>query len=385
MGTLKGFPNPPAMVRRRQSRRAPHAIGRSPATLAGPAFARALLAWYDREKRDLPWRRKPSAYRTLVSELMLQQTVVATVVPYFERFMARFPTLQALAAAREEEVLTLWSGLGYYSRARHLHRAAQLVVHEWGGALPSNEEELRELPGVGAYTAAAVAAIAFSRRTLPVDGNVARVLARILGERRPIDRPAVRTELRLQGQRLVPVQRPGDFAQAMMELGALCCLPREPRCAQCPVARFCRARAERATDRIPARTKRPAKRRIHLACVAVERQGRLLLVRRPAGTLLAGTWVLPLQEMREGEAATRAARRALVDLGLRVEGTPELVGELRHVFTHRDATASVFRARAQGRVAVTNARWVRGDELASIPLSTFGRKMIDCCLVDVIV
>jgi A/G-specific adenine glycosylase len=349
------------------------------------AFARTLLGWYDRTKRDLPWRREPSAYRTLVSELMLQQTVVATVVPYFERFVARFPSLQALAAACEDEVLTLWSGLGYYSRARHLHRTAQLVVRERAGTLPSNEDELLELPGVGPYTAAAVATIAFSRRTLPIDGNVARVLARILGERTPIDRPAVRAELRLQGQRLVPAQRPGDFAQAMMELGALCCLPREPRCPECPVARFCRARAERATGSIPARAKRAAKRRIHLACVAVERQGRLLLARRPAGTLLAGTWLLPLQEMREGEAATRAARRALVGLGLRAEGTPELVGELRHVFTHRDATASVFRARAQGRVAVTNARWVRGDELASIPLSTFGRKMIDCCQATAIV
>jgi A/G-specific adenine glycosylase len=223
-----------------------------------------------------------------------------------------------------------------------------------------------------------VAAIAFSRRTLPVDGNVARVLARILSERRPIDRPAVRAGLRAQGQPLVSARRPGDFAQAMMELGALCCLPRNPRCPQCPVARFCRARAARATSSIPARTKRPAKRHIHLAGVAVERQGRLLLVRRPAGTLLAGTWVLPLQEMRDGEAATRAARRALADLGLRVEGTPKLVGELRHVFTHRDATASVFRARVRGRIAVADARWVRGDELASIPLSTFGRKMIAC-------
>jgi A/G-specific adenine glycosylase len=367
---------------RRTSRRIYRSV---PAALSALAFARALLAWYDREKRDLPWRREPNAYRTLVSELMLQQTVVATVVPYFTRFMARFPTLQALAVAHEEEVLTLWSGLGYYSRARYLHRTAQLVVRERAGTLPSSEEELRELPGVGAYTAAAVAAIAFSRRTLPLDGNVARVLARILGERRPIDCPAVRAELRLQGQRLVPAQRPGDFAQAMMELGALCCLPRDPRCPQCPVAHFCRARAERATGRIPARTRRPAKRRIHLACVAVERQGRLLLVRRPAGTLLAGTWVLPLQEMREGERATRAARRALADLGLRVEGTPKLVGELRHVFTHRDATASVFRARAQGRVAVTHARWVRGGELASIPLSTFGRKMIDCSRADRIV
>ena len=376
MGTLKGFPNPPAMVRRRLCRRAPHATGLSPPTPAGPTFARALLAWYDRNKRDLPWRRKTNAYRTLVSEFMLQQTVVATVVPYFERFLARFATVQALAGAREDEVLALWSGLGYYSRARHLHRAARLVVHELGGTLPSNEEQLRQLPGVGAYTAAAVAAIAFSQRTLPVDGNVARVLARILGERRSIDRPAVRAGLRVQGQTLVPARRPGDFAQAMMELGARCCLPHEPRCPECPVAGFCRARSEGATATIPVRAKRPAKRRIHLACVAVERQGRLLLVRRPAGTLLAGTWLLPLQELRAGEAATRAARLALAGLGLLLEGSLRPIGDLRHVFTHRDATASVFGAHARGRVDTPDARWVRADELASLPLSTFGRKMI---------
>ena len=372
-----------------------------PAPLSSPACARALLVWYHRKKRDLPWRREPSAYHTLVSELMLQQTVVAAVVPYFERFTTRFPTLQALAAAREEDVLALWSGLGYYSRARHLHRTARLVVHQLGGALPSNEEDLRQLPGVGAYTAAALAAIAFSRRTLPVDGNVARVLARILGERRPIDRPAVRAGLRLQGEKLVPAQRPGDFAQAMMELGALCCLPRQPRCPQCPVARFCRARAQGATGSIPLRAKRPARRRIHLACVAVRRRGRLLLVRRPAKTLLAGTWVLPLQELRGGEAATRAAlaraelppaeaenlavlaqdgevdqHHALAGLGLRVEGSLRPVGNLRHVFTHRDARASVFSAHARGRIEIPDARWVRADELASLPLSTFGRKMI---------
>jgi A/G-specific adenine glycosylase len=182
--------------------------------------------------------------------------------------------------------------------------------------------------------------------------------------------------LRVQGQKLVPARRPGDFAQAMMELGALCCLPREPHCSECPMARFCRARAEGATSSIPVRAKRPAKRRIHLACVALERRGRLLLVRRPARTLLAGTWVLPLQERRAGEATTRAARRALAGLGLRAQGSLSPVGDLRHVFTHRDATASVFRTRARGRVDAPDARWVRAGELASLPLSTFGRKMI---------
>ena len=346
------------------------------ALIAGRDFARALLAWYDRKKRDLPWRRNPDAYRTLVSELMLQQTVVATVVPYFERFTARFPNLQTLAAACEDEVLALWSGLGYYSRGRNLYRTARLVVNELGGKIPSEEDDLQQLPGVGAYTAAAVAAIAFSRRTLPVDGNVARVLARIFGERGAIDRTDVRARLRLQGQALVPARRPGDFAQAVMELGALCCVPREPRCRECPMTRFCRAHADQTTDSIPVRAKQAAKRQIHLACVAVERRGRLLLVCRPAGTLLAGTWILPLQELRSGETAGQAAGRVLSSLGLRVEGSLVPVGDLRHIFTHRDATASVFRARARGQVNGAEARWVRADELGSLPMSSFARKMI---------
>jgi A/G-specific adenine glycosylase len=349
---------------------------RSTRALAEPGFARALLAWYDRERRDLPWRRHPSAYRTLVSELMLQQTGVATVVPYFERFLARFPTLQDLAAASEDQVLSLWSGLGYYSRARHLHRAARVLVDERGGQLPSQEDELRRLPGVGAYTAAAVAAIAFSRPTLPVDGNVARVLARLLGERRTIDNPLVRAELRRRGRPLVPGQRPGDFAQALMELGALRCVPRLPRCPDCPVGHFCRARAQAATAAIPARTTKPARRRMDLVCAVFERRGRVLLVQRPAGSLLGRTWLLPLESLRSRETIAQAVRRLAAELGLTLQRSPTLLGRIRHIFTHRDARASVFRARATGRVRRADARWVRDNELDSLGLSSFARKMI---------
>jgi A/G-specific adenine glycosylase len=346
-------------------------------TIRGPAFSTKLLTWYDREQRALPWRRKPSAYHTLVSELMLQQTGVATVVPYFERFVARFSTLRALAAAKEDEVLALWSGLGYYSRARNLHRTARMVVEEMGGELPANEEDLRKLPGIGAYTAAAVAAIAFSQRTLPVDGNVARVLARLLGERRSIDRPVVRAGLGLQGLPLVPSRRPGDFAQAMMELGARCCLPHHPTCPLCPVSRFCRARAEGTTVTIPARSKRPKKRHIHLVCVAVERRGQLLLVQRPVGALLARTWTLPLQELQPNETVDQAGRRTLTEMGLRLQGPLTPLGEIRAIFTHRDATALVLRARTSGKLRRSDSRWVRAGEWASLALSTFSRKTLE--------
>ena len=341
-------------------------------------FAQDLLAWYDRERRDLPWRREPSAYRTLVSELMLQQTVVGAVVPYFERFIARFPTIRDLAMAEDDQVMALWSGLGYYRRARHLHQAARIVVQERGGELPCREEDLRRLPGIGEYTAAAVAAIAFGQPTLPVDGNVARVLARLLGESAPLDRPSTRALLRKAGQGLVPADRPGDFSQAMMELGALCCTPRNPSCQVCPVARFCQTRLRGVTASIPARTKKPARRHLRLVAVAVERRGRLLLRRCPDQGLLARTWVLPLQDLDGQGTPLQAAKTALAMLGLRLQGIPRSMGEIRHVFTHRDAKVLVLRARAGGRVTGADARWLRPEEMKDLPLSSFSRKMIAC-------
>jgi A/G-specific adenine glycosylase len=344
-----------------------------------PFSAQAVLAWYDRERRDLPWRRKPNAYRTLVSELMLQQTVVATVVPYFERFLARFPSIEALAAADEDQVLAMWSGLGYYRRARHLQEAARIVVREMHGKLPAREKELRGLPGIGEYTAAAVAAIAFGQPTLPVDGNVARVLARLLGERASIDQPSTRASLRERGQALVPHDRPGDFAQAMMELGALCCTPRAPSCTLCPVNRSCQARTQAATETIPVRAKKPAKRRMPLVAVAVKRGGRLLVQRRPASGLLARTWALPLQDLA-GATPAQSARSLLGGLGLRLQGEPRSLGEIRHIFTHRDATVQVLSARASGQVARADVRWIRQQDLDALPLSSFGRKMIERAL-----
>lgn len=346
---------------------------------SGAGFARDLLAWYDHERRDLPWRRQPSAYRTLVSELMLQQTVVATVIPYFERFLVRFPEIKDLAAASEDEVMALWSGLGYYRRARHLHQAARIVVAKMQGQLPMREEDLRRLPGIGEYTAAAVAAIAFAQVTLPVDGNIARVLARLQGERAPIDQASTRARLREAGQALVPRDRPGDFAQAMMELGALCCTPRTPSCTLCPVSRFCQARAQATHESIPVRSPKTARRRLALLAVAIQKRDRLLLQRRPASGLLARTWALPLRELN-GATPTQAARALLAELGLRLEGKPSSLGEIRHVFTHRDATVQVLRAHASGKLACADARWICPQDMEELPLSSFGRKMIERAL-----
>jgi A/G-specific adenine glycosylase len=338
-------------------------------------FAPALLAFYDRARRDLPWRRRPDPYRTLVSELMLQQTVVATVIPYFERFVARFPDLPALAAAEEDEVLTLWSGLGYYARARNLHRTARQVWQRHAGQLPATEAELRELPGLGPYTAAAVAAIGFQARTVAVDGNAARVLARLFGCDDPIDQPAARARLRTLGETLAPARRCGDFVQAIMELGALVCVPTEPRCGDCPVTSWCEARRSGRQRELPRRSPRAAKRKVALVCAAVEQRGRLLLVRREAGTLLGGTWTLPSEEVASDESSSSALARALAPLGLALDRVGNSLGAIRHIFTHRDVTARVVRVTARGQ-ARDPGRWVQTASMGHLALSTFTRKTL---------
>jgi A/G-specific adenine glycosylase len=361
------------------------APGPTPAT--GP-LAAPLLRWFDRHRRDLPWRRQPSPYRTLVSELMLQQTVVATVVPYFERFVRRFPDFASLAAAREEEVTALWSGLGYYARARHLRRAALAVVAEHGGALPSEEESLRALPGVGPYTAAAVAAIAFDRRAFALDGNGIRVLARLHAVRAPANRPATRAHLHRLGLALVPATRAGDFNQAVMELGALVCSPRAPSCGACPVRAHCAGLARGlALDALPVKQPRPARKQIRIACAVVARRGRVLLVRRQPGELLAGTWALPSAVVGQGTPAVEAARRAALASGVAVGPgltAASALGRVRHVFTHRDLTAEIFAlteeragaGRAADAASDQQCRWVDPGQLGDLGISSFTRKTL---------
>ncbi|HEY0705512.1 MAG TPA: A/G-specific adenine glycosylase [Polyangia bacterium] len=341
------------------------------------SFSRRLLAHFDASRRDLPWRAAPSAYHTLVSELMLQQTVVATVIPYFHRFVARFPDLRTLAAADESDVLTLWSGLGYYSRARNLHKTACAVMERHGGELPADEAALAALPGIGPYTAAAIASIAFGLRTFPLDGNGARVFARVFDEREAIDLPRVRLRLRAGAEALVPADRPGDFAQAVMDLGATICRVPAPRCEICPVVSLCKAAQAGHAESLPTRLQKTPKSLVRVACVAVERGKRVLLVPRAAGTLLGGTFTLPSAELDEsdGDEGSEAVARALAGLGLTTEDAPEFVGSFRHVFTHRDVTALVFRVRASEGAAV-EGRWVGEPDRAQVALATFTRKAL---------
>lgn len=258
---------------------------------------RKLLAWYDRARRDLPWRRSGDPYAIWLSESMLQQTQVATVIPYYNRFLSRFPTVQSLAAADLDDVLRLWAGLGYYARARNLHRAARMIVSEFGGRFPGSIEELRRLPGVGAYTAAALASIAFGVHAATVDGNVSRVIARLLAFRREVRTARGVAVVRAAAARLLPRLRCGDFNQAMMELGATVCLPGEAaRCPKCPLRSECRAFEAGTVARLPLKARKTAIRAATHFVAAVGHRGRWLARRRPPGGLWGGLWELPTLE-----------------------------------------------------------------------------------------
>jgi A/G-specific adenine glycosylase len=308
------------------------------------ALRRLLLAWYDDGHRRLPWRspqRGADPYRVWLAEVMLQQTQVATVVPYFERFVARLPTLAALAEADEDEVLALWSGLGYYARGRNLLRAAREARARHGG-LPASLEALRALPGFGPYTAGAVASIAFAIPAAAVDGNVARVLARLFAVEGAPASPAFRRRVEALAADLVHPRRPGDLNQALMELGATVC-GRRPACGRCPVASPCAARAQGRAGELPAPRRRPARRPLVLACAIVREDGRILLARRPAEGLFGGLWAPPAAEVGEGEDAPAAIGGALRrDHGLRCAVGSEL-GACERTLTHRTLTLRAFR------------------------------------------
>ncbi len=313
---------------------------------------------------------------------MLQQTRVETVVPYYERFLARFPDVRALATADLDEVLGSWSGLGYYSRARNLKRAAEQLVERFGGCLPDDPEQLRSLPGIGRYTAGAVASIAFDRPAPVVDGNVARVLSRILGIRDPLE--ASDERLWSEAAALVRGAHPGDLNQALMELGAQVCVPHSPRCNVCPVARHCDARARGDAEHLPIRVPKADARRVYAVAGLVERGGRLLAVRRPENGLLGGLWELPGAEVGARAAGAPALVRALKErVGLEVE-TVETAGSLEHVFTHRRLQLRVFRCRAKpGRVRrsdYTGHRWVTARAFAALPLGALGLRSLELAL-----
>jgi A/G-specific adenine glycosylase len=335
-----------------------------------------LLAWYDRHRRRLPWRAEPGEaadpYRVWLSEIMLQQTTVAAVAPYFIRFLERWPTVSDLAAAPLEDVLTEWAGLGYYARARNLHACARAVVAEHGGRFPDSAEELARLPGIGAYTAGAIAAIAFNRRAAAVDGNAERVLARLLDLREPL--PQIKPKLRAVAERLVAEDRPGDFAQALMDLGATVCAPASPRCMVCPWAEACRARAAGDPESLPVKPPRASKPvRRGVAFWALREDGSLLLRRRPERGLLGGMAEVPSTDWRhEAWTAEEALRSAPFAADWRA-----LPGGVAHVFTHFRLELAVLAARAPGDAAARDGYWCPVERLGEEPLPSLMRKVVE--------
>jgi len=336
-----------------------------------------LLTWFEAYRRPMPWREDPSSYRVWVSEIMLQQTQVVTVIPYFERFIARFPSVEDLAAADVQDVLKLWEGLGYYSRARSLLKAARQVVA--AGEFPASASEWETLPGVGAYTSAAIASIALGEAVPSVDGNVLRVFSRFWGIADDITLPATRETIRA---RLAPHTRKADpsaFNQAMMELGALVCRPRLPDCTACPLAPRCAARCRGLTGELPVK-KRTGTVPHHTDVVAViRRRGRILVCRRHASGLLGGLWEFPGGRREGREALAVALARGVEEqTGLRL-GETTTRGRVSHVYSHFKVTLHVYectalpgRARALKHAAV---RWVTPAELNDLPLPTAQRKV----------
>ena len=343
-----------------------------------------LLDWYRRERRDLPWRRTRNPYAIWISESMLQQTRTETVIPYYERFLDRFPDVVALADAELDDVVGAWAGLGYYSRARRLHAAARKVVDEFGGRLPGNAESLRTLPGIGRYTAGAVASIAFDREEPVVDGNVARVLARLRGIRDDVKRPAVARRLWDEASALVRGPHPGDLNQALMELGATVCVPRRPHCAACPLARRCDARRRGDAASLPVARPAAEPRRIEAVAGLVLRRGRALAVRRAHGGLLGGLWELPGAALARRETPTAALVRALRERAGLAVAAPRALGAVDHRFTHRRLTLHVFHcdgARGRTRLAgFDDHRWLRPEDLALLPQGAVTRKALRLAL-----
>jgi A/G-specific adenine glycosylase len=321
-------------------------------------FQTGLLQWYSVHQRDLPWRRTRDPYAIWISEIMLQQTRVAAVIPYYERFLQKFPDFRALAAAPEQELLACWAGLGYYYRARNLQKAARKMAEK--GHFPSDYHEIRALPGIGEYTAAAVASIGFGSPYAVVDGNVYRVLSRVFNDSTNVASGPARKHFTALAETVLDRERPGTYNQALMELGATVCLPRKPQCLLCPVASVCRARAEGTQDKLPVKVKPQKSVQEERTLFFVEQNGKILLWQRPAASrLMPGFWELPEREQ-------------LPEL---LPGEP--MKSFRHGITFHDYRFVLRKATVEGNIG--SCRWVALPELSTLPLSTIAKKALHGC------
>ena len=359
-----------------------------------PHFRTALLEWFKTYQREMPWRNTGDAYRIWVSEVMLQQTQVKKVMEYYQKFIDRFPTVEQLAAAELQTVLKLWEGLGYYSRARNLHKAAKIIVAEWDGKMPEDYAAFRKLPGVGDYSAAAVQSIAFNAPYAAVDGNVKRVLARLFYMKTPINDAAAMKKFQEKADALLAQEAPGTFNQAMMELGATVCRPQSPTCIVCPVHSFCKAFQTARQDEVPVRKKAKPIPEHHLAVGVIykvgaagvlaesteEPEGEILITQRPLDGLLGGLWEFPGGRLTEGETAEEACRRHIAEsVNISVDNLTYLT-RVRHAFTHFKIVVDVFQCDYQaGEVALNgpiDAKWIRLEEIEQYPFPRANYKFI---------
>ncbi len=339
-------------------------------------FSKALNDWYEREKRELPWRGHFSPYRTWVSEIMLQQTQVVTVVGYYNRFMAAFPTVEALSKADESDVFKLWEGLGYYSRARHLMRCAKQIVEVHGGDFPNDLEALKKCPGIGPYTAGAIKSIAFNEPAPAVDGNVMRVISRVKALPHDISDPKTRIFFENEVMGLMGGS-PRSFNQGLMELGALICTPKKPSCEGCPVRLACAAYAAGNPMAYPVKLKKIKKTSQKMAVVIVERENKLLILKRPSGGLMGDLWGFPVLEMAEG--SEEVAKHMMSEFGLEVKLKETLYGD-RHIFTHLNWEMWLLRCdyvAGELQIDYPEVLWVEKSDLKSFAFPTAFKKLFN--------
>ena len=342
-------------------------------------ISRRLLEWYRLQARQLPWRGQNDPYATWVSEIMLQQTRVDTVIPYFQRWMERFPTLEKLASASEQDVLAAWEGLGYYSRARNLHRAARQVIFEYQGIIPRERPALERLPGIGRYTAGAITSIAFGQDEAALDGNIRRVLARLFNMDEPAYSGAGERRLWEYARQNLPTGRAGDYNQALMDLGATLCTPRAPACLVCPLVEVCQAARLGTQEELPVLKARAPIPHYTVTAAVIRRGDLVLIARRPSKGLLGGLWEFPGGKVEPGEELSAGLAREI-----REElGTDILVGEAfgiyEHAYTHFRVTLHAFASSLNGQepqpLAASDLRWVYPQELAQFPMGKIDRQI----------
>jgi A/G-specific adenine glycosylase len=340
-----------------------------------------LLAWYRKNQRTLPWRDHPDPYAVWVSEIMLQQTRVETVIPYFERWMRLFPDVRTLAAAFEQDVLNAWEGLGYYSRARNLHKAAKIVVDQNNGEIPRDLEELRKLPGIGRYTVGAIASIAFNMDVSALDGNIKRVYARLFDITEPVDSPAGEKILWNLADENIPGGQAGDYNQALMDLGAMICVPKNPRCLICPVMELCEARRNGTQEQRPVMKPKKVLPHYVYAAGVIIRKGSVLLAQRPSKGLLAGMWEFPNGRVN-GDPAKELAKALKIGYKLRLRvkrggniQNKKVLGVVQHAYTHFKVTVYAFECELVSMSKEKNLKWISLKELDDYPMGKIDRQI----------